>query len=166
MGGRASDCAGGTCGHCRRRDSSPDVSPVLPCGREVKPPGRTEDTDDVDGSTPEAPGHLAQLLRSWHGDATQLHVEEGAVVRVWTGSQTELGWLYAELLCDSSQAGWLPCLAVADLPSGSRQMRVARSCEATCDVQLAVEAGWSLIVDMDSCTEEGWVYAAAVVKRG
>lgn len=45
-------------------------------------------------------------------------------------------------------------------------MRVARSCEATCDVQLAVEAGWSLIVDMDSCTEEGWVYAAAVVKRG
>ena len=35
-------------------DLSPDVSPVLPCGREVKPPGRTEDTDDVDGSTPEA----------------------------------------------------------------------------------------------------------------
>merc|ERR1712032_1069490 len=78
---------------------------------------------------------------------------------VWTGSETEHGWLYAELLNDSARAGWLPTCALQALSSEQRWMQTVESVDAVHETQIDVKRGTVLNVSLDSRTSEGWVYA-------
>jgi hypothetical protein len=84
----------------------------------------------------------------------------GEVVLTDSGSSTEAGSVHFEL-CDGSYAGWLPARALAKVPDSYQWKCVSRSCNASQDSQLPIKKGASVIVQADTQTSEGWVYAWA-----
>jgi hypothetical protein len=84
----------------------------------------------------------------------------GEVVLTDFGSNTEDGSVHFEL-CDGSYAGRLPARALAKVPDSYQWKIVSRDCEASQDSQLPIRKGASVIVQADTQTSEGWVYAWA-----
>lgn len=106
---------------------------------------------------------LAKVAHTWACDTncsdTQLSIEEGTFVYVWSESKTAEGWIYAESLICSSKAGWLPASMLRQLPPNQRWMRVAKPCHALYPTQMAVEVGNLLLVDVTQTpVGDGWVY--------
>lgn len=109
---------------------------------------------------------LQKVQHTWeceeHCSTTQLSVEEGTFVYVWSDSKTETGWIYAESLICCNRAGWLPESMLQHLPTGRLWMRVSMACRATHPMQLQVEAGNMVLVDASQDPVNGWVYAEQV----
>lgn len=84
----------------------------------------------------------------------------GEVVVTDSGSNAQEGSVHFEL-CDGSGAGWLPSRALAKLPESYQWKSVSRSCDAMQDSQLPIRKGASVVVQADTQTSEGWVYAWA-----
>jgi len=109
---------------------------------------------------------LQKVQHTWeceeHCSTSQLSVEEGTFVYVWSDSKTETGWIYAESLICCSRAGWLPESMLQHLPTGRLWMRVSTACRATHPMQLQVEAGNMVLVDASQDPVNGWVYAEQV----
>jgi len=93
-------------------------------------------------------------------DETQMTVARGDFVRVWAEHGSLNGWVYAEAL-DGAAAGWLPAFSLQALPKHQRWLRALRSCGATHSAQRDVEEGRVLLVNVESRTDIGWVYAEA-----
>lgn len=107
---------------------------------------------------------LAKVEHTWVCDhqcaQTQLSVDEGTFVYIWSESRTVEGWIYAESLICSSRAGWLPASMLQQLPPTKRWMRVSKSCRAMYPTQLTVDIGNILLVDASQTpVGDGWVYA-------
>lgn len=107
---------------------------------------------------------LAKVEHTWTCDAkcsdTQLSVEEGTFVYVWSDSKTAEGWIYAESLICSSRAGWLPASMLQQLPPNERWMRVSKPCNAIYPTQMTVNVGNIILVDASQTpVGDGWVYA-------
>jgi len=77
-----------------------------------------------------------------------------------TEQGTDEGWVYAERL-DGAQAGWFPTCALEHLPAQVQWMRVVNSLEAKHETQRTAKAGDMVLVDRETRTKEGWVYAWA-----
>jgi len=112
----------------------------------------------------EAPAPKKRIERCLHscpddGESIKLACDKGEFLRVWTGSETEHGWVYAELLNDSARAGWLPTCALQNLGSEQRWMQTLEPVDSVHDAQIDVKRGTVLNVSLDSRTNEGWVYA-------
>jgi hypothetical protein len=107
---------------------------------------------------------LAKVEHTWTCDTnssdTQLSIEEGTFVYVWSESKTAEGWVYAESLICSSKAGWLPSAMLQQLPPNKRWMRVAKPCHSTYPTQMAVDVGNIILVDAaQTPVGDGWVFA-------
>lgn len=106
---------------------------------------------------------LKQLMRArqvWHADADSnvLGVPQGSFVRIWTTTQTEHGWVYAELECDCDCAGWLPLAILQGAPDSCEWVRAVRSWSGG-QGHMDVKEGCMLLLYTESRTELGWVYA-------
>lgn len=106
---------------------------------------------------PLSPRHLARVRYACLGgiSTNQLAVPSGTLVHVWPETQTEIGWVYAERLCEGC-TGWVPLDALKPLAAGFRWMCVARSWEAMGDAQISVQQGKLVLADVDNSTEAGW----------
>lgn len=107
---------------------------------------------------------LAKVEHTWVCDPncaqTQLSVDEGTFVYIWSESLTVEGWIYAESLICSSRAGWLPASMLQQLPTTKRWMRVSKPCRAMYPTQLTIDIGNILLVDASQTpVGDGWVYA-------
>jgi len=106
---------------------------------------------------------LAKVKYTWECEEscsdTQLSVEDNEFIRVWAGSKTETGWIYAESLICSSRAGWLPESMLHKLPSNKQWMRISSPCSAAYPTQLSVESGSMVVVDKSHTPVNGWIYA-------
>lgn len=96
---------------------------------------------------------------------SDLHLasEQGDILLVDGASieqSTDEGWVYAERL-DGTQVGLFPTSAVELLPTTLQWMHAVNSLEAQHESQTSVEAGDMVLVDPDTRTKEGWVYAWA-----
>lgn len=107
---------------------------------------------------------LQKVQHTWNceDEGTQLSVEEGTFVHVWSDSKTDSGWIYAESLICGSRAGWLPESMLLPLTPGRRWMPIIASCSATFPMQLQVEVGNMVMVDSGHDPVNGWVYAEQV----
>lgn len=109
---------------------------------------------------------LQKVQHTWqceeHCLATQMSVEAETFVYVWSDSTTQSGWIYAESLICCNRAGWLPESMLQPLAPGTRWMRVTTACRATQSMQLQVEAGNMILVDIAQDPVNGWIYAEQV----
>lgn len=80
-------------------------------------------------------------------------------VLVWADSTTELEWIYADHLTDTSRFGWLPAFVFEILPQHQRWMQATSPLEAVNETQIEVRQGNVFKVSTHTRTEEGWVYA-------
>lgn len=107
---------------------------------------------------------LAKVQHTWTCDPgsvdTQMSIEEGTFVYVWSESTTATGWVYAESLICSTRAGWLPASMLQQLPPNKCWMRVSKQCRAIYPTQMPVEAGNMILIDISQTpVGDGWVYA-------
>lgn len=100
---------------------------------------------------------------------SDLHLagEQGDIILV-DGESTEQGaeegWVYSEHL-DGARVGWFPTCALDQLPAKLQWVHALHSLEAQHETQTTVEAGSMVLVDPETRTDEGWVYAWAADKR-
>lgn len=122
----------------------------------------SEDSGDAQAATAEAQSNrpLYRLKDDWmETDANQLGAVSGSVVRMWLGTETELGWVYVEEIGGEGRAGWMPSHILEAVQSSHTAVRAVHSCEAQFENQLSVQEGRMYLVDAQSCTEDGWAYA-------
>jgi len=139
------------------------VPPAVP----LLPPsfGETDTLPALNGALSVMPRRrLAKVEHTWacepHCSDTQLSIEQGTFIYVWSDSKTAAGWVYAESLICSSRAGWLPASMLQQLPPNKCWMRVAKPCCALYPTQLTVDAGNMILVDVSLApVGDGWVYA-------
>jgi len=109
-----------------------------------------------------------QLARVLHSnvpetcDSNQLLIECGTLIQVFPATATSIGWMYAERLCGSALAGWVPTNSVKVLPDAYQLRQVAKTCHTVSDRHLAVSEGDIILVREDTRTEGGWTYAEHV----
>jgi len=103
--------------------------------------------------------HLRRAAHTWAAEDNKISVSAGCFLRVWAGSETPHGWIYAEEVADSSRAGWVPTFILHQLPDHHQWMACIKTMEAQHDAQLGVSEGNVLKVSVDTQTKEGWVYA-------
>jgi len=89
---------------------------------------------------------------------TQLPVYADEFVKIWRGTETENGWVHAEKIQDSSQAGWLPTCSLSTLQTGHRWMQTIQAWEAMDSSQCPLQVGTIVTVWVTSRTPEGWTY--------
>jgi hypothetical protein len=89
----------------------------------------------------------------------QLTVEKGTLIQVNPATTTSLGWIYAERLCGSSLAGWIPANAVKVLPDGYQLRQVMKTCDSVSESHIAARQGDMILVSQESKTEGGWIHA-------
>jgi len=92
--------------------------------------------------------------------ASELALRTGEVVLADLTAVSKDGSVQAEL-CDGSARCRLPAGALGDLPDSHQWKTVSRACEATQESQLPIRKDASVIVQADTKTSEGWVYAWA-----
>lgn len=114
------------------------------------------------GSPQQAPQKpIRRVSRPWDSnEQAHLRAEQGSFVRVWSATETELGWVYAEDRLDPARAGWLPVVVLEPLSSDECWMVAEKTMAAVHDSQLSVKEGDLLKVKLSSRTEQGWAYAS------
>jgi len=139
---------------------APTFAPTIPSGAIDEPPAPPHESPIV-SVVPRR--RLARVKHAWAREEwckeTQLSVEAGAFINVWTDSATQQGWVYAESLICSSNAGWLPGSMLHELPPYQFWVRATTKCQATYASQLSVDTGAVLKVDVTKRTDGGWVFA-------
>jgi len=108
------------------------------------------------------PCQLARVLHSSTGetcDSNQLLVQRGTLILIFPATATSIGWIYAERLCGSNLAGWVPTHSVKVLPSGYQLRQVGKTCHSVSDSHLAAAEGDVILVSEETTTEGGWIYA-------
>lgn len=128
----------------------------------------SEDSEDTQAVTAEAQSNrpLYRLKEAWmETDANQLGAVSGSVVRMWLGTETELGWVYVEEIGGEGRAGWMPSHILEAVQSSHTAVRAIHSCEAHFENQLSVQEGRMYLVDAHSRTEDGWAYAETLVSQ-
>lgn len=125
----------------------------------------SDDSEGIQAITAETRSDrpLYRLTEAWiETDPNQLGMCAGGCVRMWLGTETELGWVYVEEICGEGRAGWMPSHILEAVQSGHTTMRAVHSCEAHFENQLSVQEGHIYLVDKHSRTEEGWAYAESL----
>jgi hypothetical protein len=122
----------------------------------------SEDSEGTPAVTAEAQPNrpLYRLKEAWmETDANQLGMCAGGVVRMWLGTETELGWVYVEEIGGEGRAGWMPSHILEAVQDSHTAVRAVHSCEAHFENQLSVQEGRTYLVETHSRTEDGWAYA-------
>lgn len=141
-------------------ESSPQLKPpdILTQVEVSEAPREPQDANlSVESTTP-----LHRALETVQGDTAKLGITKGGLVRIWSGTETELGWVYAESVADSAHAGWIAAASLEAVPVGHRLLHAKQSCDASFETQLSVVEGDLFLVDLASTTEQGWAYADKV----
>lgn len=120
-------------------------------------------TAPMDSTAPVPTRQLARVTQAWHGDDSNaglqmLSVHERELLHLLTGSETENGWVFAEQPGEVSRAGWVPLCVLMKLGTGYQIMHVDKSCDADHQTQLSIRRGMTLLVNVASLSEGGWVY--------
>merc|ERR1712032_1310548 len=84
-------------------------------------------------------------------------VQQGKLVLADMDNSTEAGWVLTKL--PDGACGWLPVCVLAEVPASLRWMHVSSAFEAPHKTQGGVQVGSALLVDCESRTKDGWVYA-------
>jgi len=101
---------------------------------------------------------LAEAASDEHnGDSLAFHA--GEVLLVDTSS-AERGFIRAEA-CNGRASGLVPEAAVGKLPAAWRWLRVIQAYSTTSKGQMATHEGHQVLVDPETRTVDGWVYAWA-----
>lgn len=122
-------------------------------------------SEDLEGTQPvtakaQSNRPLYRLKEAWmETDANQLGMCAGGYVRMWLGTETELGWVYVEEIGGEGRAGWMPSYILEAVQDGHTAVRAVHSCEAHFENQLSLQEGRMYLVDIHSRTEDGWAYA-------
>lgn len=122
----------------------------------------SEDSEGTRAVTAEAQSNrpLYRLTKAWiETDANQLGMHAGGMVRMWLGTETELGWVYVEEIGGAGRAGWMPSSILEAVQGSHTAVRAVHSCEAHFQNQLSLQEGRMYLVDIHSRTEDGWAYA-------
>mmetsp|Transcript_67769 Transcript_67769/g.209661 ORF Transcript_67769/g.209661 Transcript_67769/m.209661 type:complete len:213 (+) Transcript_67769:382-1020(+) len=86
---------------------------------------------------------------------------EGEVLLVSMETATEAGWVHAET-SDGEGCGWFPVNALGKLPDNCQWLLVSQTYGASYKGQVAVREGSQVLVDPETRTADGWVYALAM----
>lgn len=106
---------------------------------------------------------LYRVKETWvETDASQVGMRAGGVVRMWPGTETQLGWVYVEEVGGQKRAGWMPTQVLGAVQDGYVAVRAVSSCGARFENQLSVQEGLMFLVDIRSRTDEGWAYGETV----
>jgi len=106
---------------------------------------------------------LRRLKEAWtETDSSQLGLQAGGLVRLWLGTETELGWVYVEEVGGAGRAGWMPAHVLETVQDGHTAVRAIHPCEARFENQLSVQEGSMFLVDIHSRTDDGWAYAETI----
>lgn len=117
------------------------------------------------GTSKEPERPLRLVSGSWeHAEHGQLSVRKGDFVRVWTSSETELGWIYAEEPCCSAIGGWLPTSVLTPSSKEVRWTVVQKTLPAIHQTQLSIQEGDILEVGLASISEAGWIFAKRLAR--
>eukprot|EP00928_Gymnodinium_smaydae_P008330 TRINITY_DN13035_c1_g3_i2.p1 TRINITY_DN13035_c1_g3~~TRINITY_DN13035_c1_g3_i2.p1 ORF type:complete len:550 (-),score=87.82 TRINITY_DN13035_c1_g3_i2:305-1741(-) len=104
---------------------------------------------------------LMKTCEAYQSNAKEeLTVTQGLVVLADMKSINCHGWTFVELR-DGSQSGWLPFQSLEEIPPSYKWMRASRSCEASHSTQLSVKENDNFLIDLGTCTDDGWIYAWA-----
>jgi len=124
----------------------------------------SEDSDGIQAITDARSDRpLYRLREAWtETDPNQLGMCAGGYVRMWLGTETELGWVYVEELVGEGRAGWMPSHILEAVQGGHTALLAVHSCEAHFENQLSVQEGHMYLVDKHSRTEDGWAYAESL----
>lgn len=110
---------------------------------------------------------LARVIQAWQGGdnnegLVMLSVNERQILYLWSGSETENGWVYAERPGEVNQAGWVPLCVLIKLGHDYQIMHVEKAYDAQHQTQLCIQQGMILLTNIASRTDLGWVYAEHV----
>lgn len=154
----------------RINDSGPLLSPDARCQRDAVTQPRFNSTFSAPPVSPVSvvpKRQLAKVEHNWTCEAqcsdTQISIEQDTFVYIWSDSTTSAGWVYAESLMCSSNAGWIPASMLQKLPASKCWMRISTPCHSLYPTQMAVDVGNIILVDVSqSPAGDGWIYAEAV----
>jgi len=106
---------------------------------------------------------LERVSGEWKAeDASQLTVQENDFVLVWTDTESDNGWIHAEMTdpaTGNAKLGWMPACHLKKLPDGHSWMRVKQSWSSMDESQCTLVEGGIIEVWVSTRTPEGWTYA-------
>jgi len=154
----------------RINESGPLLSPDARCQRDAVTQPRFDSTFSAPPVSPVSlvpKRQLAKVEHNWTCEAqcsdTQMTIEQDSFVYIWSDSTTSAGWVYAESLMCSSNAGWIPASMLQKLPVSKCWMRISTPCHSLYPTQMEVDVGNIILVDVSqSPAGDGWIYAEAV----
>eukprot|EP00933_Yihiella_yeosuensis_P080374 TRINITY_DN93783_c0_g1_i1.p1 TRINITY_DN93783_c0_g1~~TRINITY_DN93783_c0_g1_i1.p1 ORF type:complete len:367 (+),score=83.55 TRINITY_DN93783_c0_g1_i1:114-1214(+) len=142
-----------------RMESSTNSPHQITPDRQRDQVSEAEKVEETQETASSSRNLLRRVCQSWSMAEATISVEVNDFVRVWSGSETELGWVYVEDPFDSTRAGWLPHVVLEAETPHQTWMLATKTMEAVHSTQLSSRKGTFLKVYASSKTEDGWTYA-------